>query len=185
MSMLPPNAVHPPTREDWRTWLEQNHARQQGVWLVTHKKATGKPHVDYDAAVEEALCFGWVDSLPRKLDAARSLLYFAPRKPGSGWSRLNKERAARLIAQNRMAPAGLEKIEAAKQDGSWAFLDAVEALEIPPDLSAALAAHPPAATYFDAFPRSARRGILEWIASAKRPETHRRNCPPRRRKPAR
>ncbi len=171
MSMLPPDAVHPLTREDWRAWLEQNHARQQGVWLVTYKKATGKPRVDYDAAVEEALCFGWVDSLPRKLDAARSLLYFAPRKPGSGWSRLNKERAARLIAQNRMAPAGLAKIEAAKQDGSWASLDAVEALEIPPDLSEALAACPPAATYFDAFPRSARRGILEWIAAAKRPET--------------
>lgn len=125
----------------------------------------------YDAMVEEALCFGWVDSKPQKLDDERSMLYFAPRKAKSGWSRPNKERVGRLIAEGSMHASGLAKIEAAKADGSWAMLDAVEALETPPDLTHALRAASPALTYWDAFPRSAKRGILEWIAQAKKPET--------------
>jgi uncharacterized protein YdeI (YjbR/CyaY-like superfamily) len=99
------------------------------------------------------------------------MLWFSPRKPGSGWSKPNKERIEKMIAVGRMAPAGLEKINAAKSDGSWTLLDAVEALEIPPDLETALAAYPQARTNFDAFPRSAKRAILEWIMQAKRPET--------------
>lgn len=141
------------------------------MWLVSFKKATGKPRVDYDAAVEEALCFGWIDSKPAKLDAERSMLYFAPRKAGSGWSRLNKQRVDRLVAIDAMAPAGLAKVEAAKRDGSWSRLDAVEDLAVPPDLEEALRGHPGAAAYFAAFPRSVKRGILEWVASARRPET--------------
>lgn len=171
MRELPPNAVHPLTRADWRAWLAANHTRPDGVWLVTFKKATGRPRVEYGDAVEEALCFGWVDSKPGKLDADRSLLWFAPRKPGSGWSKPNKDRVERLTAAGLMTPAGLAKVDAAKRDGTWAMLDAVEALEIPPDLAAALAAAPPAADHFAAFPRSAKRGILEWIVQAKRPET--------------
>jgi uncharacterized protein YdeI (YjbR/CyaY-like superfamily) len=162
---------HPLSRAEWRAWLEANHTRTAGVWLVTFKKATGKPRVEYDEAVEEALCFGWVDSKPNKLDDERSLLWFAPRKGGTGWSKPNKERVARMLAEGKMAPAGLAKVEAAKADGTWSLLDDVEMLTIPPDLSAALAALPPAAANFDAFPRSARRGILEWILQAKRPET--------------
>lgn len=168
---IPPNAVHPLTRAEWRAWLHEHHERDAGVWFIAYKKATGKPRVEYDEAVEEALCFGWIDSKPQKLDAERSMLWFAPRKPGSGWSRVNKERIARLVAGGLMMPAGLAKIEAARQDGSWDALDAVEALEIPPDLAAALAAYPNASTYFDAFPRSVKRGILEWISNAKKPET--------------
>ncbi len=167
----PPNSVHPPMR---RAWLEENHAREEGVWLVFWKKGTGRERVEYDEAVEEALCFGWVDSKPGTLDGERSMLYFSPRKAGSGWAATNKERVGRLIASGLMAPAGLAKIEAAKQDGSWSKLDAVEALEIPPDLAAALAGLPDAARHFDAFPRSVRRGILEWIAGAKRPDTRAR-----------
>ena len=170
----PPNSIHPVTRAEWRAWLEENHDRAEGVWLITYKKATGKPRIEYEEAVEEALCYGWIDSKPNKLDDERSLLWFAPRKPGTGWSRPNKERAARLIAAGLMAPAGLAKIEAAKADGSWYTLDAVEALEIPADLDQALAANPPAGHYWDAFPRSVKRGILEWIANAKRPETRAR-----------
>ena len=163
--------VHPLTRDEWRAWLEANHTRPDGVWLVTFKRATGKPRVEYEEAVEEALCFGWVDSKANALDEERSILWFAPRKKGSGWSKPNKERVERLLAAGKMAPAGLAKIEAAKADGSWALLDEVEQLIIPPDLLAALAAAPPAAENFAAFPRSVKRGILEWITQAKRAET--------------
>lgn len=167
----PPNSIHPKTRGAWRAWLEKNHARSEGVWLITFKKATGKPRVEYAEAVEEALCFGWVDSKPSKLDEERSMLYFAPRKKGSGWSKPNKERIERMIAEGRMRPAGLEKIEAAKKDGTWTKLDAVEELTIPPDLRKALKANGKALVNWDAFPRSVKRGILEWIVNAKRPET--------------
>jgi uncharacterized protein YdeI (YjbR/CyaY-like superfamily) len=171
MTQAPPNSIHPKTRAEWRKWLERHHTRAEGVWLISYKKATGKPRFEYDEAVEEALCFGWIDSKPNKLDDERSLLWFAPRKAGAGWSKPNKERVERLIAAGQMAPAGLAKIEAAKRDGSWTALDAVEALEIPPDLAKALAANRKAQEHFAAFPRSAKRGILEWIANARTPET--------------
>ena len=141
------------------------------MWLVTFKKASGKPVIGYGEAVEEALCFGWVDSKPGKVDAARTKLWFAPRKAGTGWSRPNKERVGRLTAAGLMTPAGLAKVDAAKADGTWTSLDAVEDLVVPPDLATALAAYPPAADHFAAFPRSAKRGILEWIHTAKRPDT--------------
>ena len=167
----PANAIHPRTLADWRAWLAANHTRAEGVWLITYKKAAGKPTLSYEASVEEALCFGWVDSKGGKLDEERTMLYFAPRKTGSGWSRPNKERVARLIAAGRMAPAGLAKIEAAKADGSWTLLDAVENLEVPDDLAVEFARYPDARAHFDAFPRSARRSILEWIVQAKTPLT--------------
>jgi len=157
--------------EEWREWLAENHEQSYGIWLVTFKKHCKEKYVSYDAVVEEALCFGWIDSLPRKLDEERTMLWMAPRKPGSGWSKLNKERIEKMIEAGRMTVAGLAKIEAAKQDGSWSLLDAIAALEIPPDLQTALHANPTAQQNFEAFPKSAKRGILEWIASAKRPET--------------
>jgi uncharacterized protein YdeI (YjbR/CyaY-like superfamily) len=165
------DSVQPKTRAAWRAWLAKHHERAEGVWLITYKKAAGKPRIEYDEAVEEALCFGWVDSKPGKVDEERTKLWFAPRKPKSGWSRPNKERIERLIASSLMQPAGLAKIEAAKKDGSWAALDAVEDLVVDADLAAALAIYPKAAQNFEAFPRSAKRGILEWIALAKRAET--------------
>jgi uncharacterized protein YdeI (YjbR/CyaY-like superfamily) len=167
----PNNAIHLTTRSQWRAWLEQHHTRPEGVWLISSKKATGKPRVAYEEAVEEALCFGWIDSIQRTLDDECAMLWFAPRKPRTGWSKLNKQRIERLTAAGLMAPAGLAKIAAAKQDGSWNALDAVEALEIPSDLAAALDSYPAAQTHFDAFPRSVKRSILEWIASAKTPAT--------------
>jgi uncharacterized protein YdeI (YjbR/CyaY-like superfamily) len=159
------------SRAGLRAWLEANHARNESVWLVTYKKAAGEAYVPYDAVVEEALCFGWVDSLPRKLDADRSMLLLSPRKPGSAWSAANKARVEALAEAGLLAAPGLAKIEAAKADGAWTRLDGVERLEIPPDLAAALAALPTAAENFAGFPRSVRRGILEWILQAKRPET--------------
>lgn len=167
----PANSIHPKSRAEWRVWLEQNHTRTEGIWLIGYKKGTGKPRFELDEAVEEALCFGWIDSKPNKLDDERSMLWFAPRKPRTGWSRLNKARVERLITQGLIAPAGLAKIEAAKQDGSWNALDAIEALEIPPDLDKALNEYLEAKQNFDTFPRSVKRGILEWIISAKKPET--------------
>lgn len=170
----PPNSVHPLDTAEWRAWLEANHTRAEGVWLVSYKKASGKPSMTYEESVEEALCFGWVDSKGNKLDDERTMLYFAPRKAGSGWSRPNKERVERLIADGRMAPAGLAKIEAAKADGSWTLLDSVEALEVPPDLEAEFDKYPDARRNWEAFPRSVKRGILEWIVQAKKPETRAR-----------
>ncbi len=167
----PPNSIHPDTLAGWRDWLAANHTRAEGVWLITYKKTAGKPTISYEESVEEALCFGWVDSKGSKLDDERTMLWFAPRKAGSGWSRPNKERVERLIAAGRMTPAGLAKIKAAQADGSWTLLDAVENLEVPDDLAAEFARYPDARAHFDAFPRSARRGILEWIVQAKRPET--------------
>jgi uncharacterized protein YdeI (YjbR/CyaY-like superfamily) len=166
-------AVHPEDRAEWRAWLEAHHATAKGVWLISWRRGHG-PRVEYEDAVEEALCFGWIDSQGGNLDERRSRQYFAPRKPTSGWAATNKARVERLIAEGRMAPAGLEAIERAKANGSWTLLDDVEQGVIPGDLAAALAARPPAAAMFDAFPKSARRAILEWIAQAKRPETRAR-----------
>lgn len=171
MSKIPPNSVHPKSRAEWRKWLEKNHTRKEGIWLISYKKATGKPRVDYDESVEEALCFGWIDSKGNKLDDERTMLWFAPRRAGTGWSKLNKERVAKLIKAKRIAPAGLAKINAARKDGSWNALDSVEALEIPSDLEKAFSKNETARRYFEAFPRSAKRAILVWISNAKKSET--------------
>lgn len=171
MVEAPEKSVHPLTRQEWRKWLEENHRSEKGVWLITFKKATGKTRMVYEDAVEEALCFGWVDSKPGKLDEERSMLWFAPRKKGTGWSRSNKKRVEKLTDAGLMKPAGLAKVEGAKMDGSWNALDGVENLEIPGDLQAALDANPPASELFAAFPRSVKRAILEWINSAKKAET--------------
>jgi uncharacterized protein YdeI (YjbR/CyaY-like superfamily) len=168
---IPAGAVQPFNRAEWRSWLESNHTRAAGIWLVVFKKSSEKQTYTFDEAVEEALCFGWIDSKPGKLDEERSMLYFSPRKAGTGWSRVNKERIERMIAAGRMTMAGQARIDAAKADGTWHKLDAVEKLVIPADLEAALATAPPADEYFAAFPRSVKRGILEWIEQAKQPVT--------------
>jgi uncharacterized protein YdeI (YjbR/CyaY-like superfamily) len=174
MPEVPENSIHPISRAEWRTWLEQNHTRTEGIWLISYKKGSGRADFSYDEVVEEALCFGWIDSKANKLDDERSMLWLAPRRPRTGWAKSNKERVERLIASGQMAPAGLAKIEAAKLDGSWNALDEVEALKVPPDMEQALAGYNSAAQYFDAFPRSVKRSILEWIAAAKTPETRAR-----------
>lgn len=163
--------VHADDRATWRSWLEVNHAMAKGAWLVTWRPRSGRASLGYEAAVEEALCFGWVDSTAGTVDDERRKLYFAPRKPRGGWAATNKARIERLIAEGRMAPAGLASIERAKENGSWTILDSVERLEVPDDLEAALEARPPAAGNFAAFPPSARKQILGWVAFAKRPET--------------
>ena len=163
--------VHADDRATWRAWLEANHATSRGAWLVTWRPRSGRVGLEYEAAIEEALCFGWVDSTGSRVDDDRGKLYFAPRKSRSGWAATNKARVERLIAAGRMAPAGLAAIERAKANGSWQVLDSVERLEVPDDLAVVLAASPPAAANFAAFPPSARKQLLGWVAFAMRPET--------------
>ncbi len=155
------------SRQEWRDWLQTHADHEDGCWVVTWRKGSGQPVVGYDDLVEEALCVGWVDSRPRKVDEQRTALLMTPRGPGSGWSRPNKERVARLEAAGLMRPSGASVVARARADGSWALLDAVEALQEPPELAAALDAVPAARTAWDGFPRSAKRGILEWIAQAR------------------
>jgi CTP:molybdopterin cytidylyltransferase MocA/uncharacterized protein YdeI (YjbR/CyaY-like superfamily) len=158
-------------RATWRAWLEANHASESGAWLVTWKPSSGMPGLDYEAAVEEALCFGWIDSTSGRVDERRSKLYFARRKPRSVWAASNKSRVERLIAAGRMAPAGLAAIERAKANGSWDRYGSAERLEVPPDLQAALNADPVAAGRWAAYPASLQKQLLGWIAIARRPET--------------
>ena len=155
----------------WRAWLAQHHDQEPGVWLIIYKKSSDTPSVYYDEAVDEALCFGWVDSKPNKRDAHSYFQYFSPRKPKSNWSRVNKEKIARLTAAGKMAPSGLEMVRVAKETGTWTALDDVENLVVPDDLAAEFARYDKAREYWDAFPRSTKRGILEWIFNAKRAPT--------------
>lgn len=163
--------IEPRSRAGWRQWLSENHTCGEGVWLVYPRKGSGLTGPTVEDAAEEALCFGWIDSLPRALDEKRTMLLVAPRKRGSNWLAINKARVEKLIRAKLMTPAGLAVIEAAKMDGAWAALDHVEALVEPDDLGAAFKAHPGSRGHWDGFPRSVKRGILEWILNAKKPET--------------
>ena len=162
------------SRQELRDWLSENHSGSPGVWVVTFKKRSDQPYVPYDVVVEEALCFGWIDSRGRAVDEERSALLLTPRKPTSRWSRPNKERIERLIAHGQMTPVGIRVVEAAKDSGTWTALDEVEALIEPSDLRAALDADPQARLHWTDFPRSAKRALLEWISLAKKPETRSR-----------
>jgi uncharacterized protein YdeI (YjbR/CyaY-like superfamily) len=163
--------IQPAGRAEWREWLAANHRTSSGVWLVTWKRRTGQPTVVYEDAVEEALCFGWIDSVLHPLDDERSMQYFAPRKPRGTWARTNKERVARLEAAGLMTDAGRAAIAIARANGSWKSLDAIDALVMPDDLAAALAANPGAREHFDGSSVSVRRMALAWVYQAKRPAT--------------
>lgn len=167
-------SVEARNRAVWRAWLRRHYRTAPGVWLVYHKRHSGTPSVTYEEAVQEALCYGWIDSLVRALDEDRYRQLFTPRKPRSTWSPSNKRRVARLLAEGRLQPAGLAMIEAAKANGSWRSLDAVESLTIPAELRRALAAEGDALRHFRGYAASLRKGMLYWLASAKRPETRAR-----------
>lgn len=162
---------YPRNRQAWRNWLQKNHATKRSVWLIMYKKSSGKPTILYNEVVEEALCFGWIDSVPRKRDAESSFLYISVRKAKSGWSALNKTRIEKLLRENKMAAAGLQKIEAAKKDGSWSALDKIEALEMPAALQKALTRNKKALAHFNGFPSSVRKQLFLWVESAKTPVT--------------
>ena len=166
--------VHPASLAAWRAWLSKHHADTDGVWLAQWKRASGKAALDYGQIVEEALCFGWIDGVTNTLPDGRQAFLITPRRKGSAWSRSNKERFERLVAEGRMTAAGLSVIERAKADGSWSALDAAEALLEPVELAAALDANPEARRQWDAFPKSPRKALIYWVTSAKRDETRER-----------
>jgi uncharacterized protein YdeI (YjbR/CyaY-like superfamily) len=162
---------HATSRAAWREWLTQNHVSEKNLWLIIYKKQSGVPSVTYDESVDEALCFGWIDSKINKRDEKSSYQFYAKRNPKSNWSRVNKAKVERLMADGLMTSAGLEMIELAKKTGTWTALDDVENGTIPDDLQAKLDTNPTAKGYFDAFPRSAKRAMLEWLLNAKQLET--------------
>lgn len=139
------------SRAELRQWLQHNHHQQESIWLVRYKKASGKPVVPYDDVVEEAICFGWIDSAVAKLDEERAMLLLSPRKSGSSWSKVNKARVERLVSQKLMTEIGIAKIREAQADGSWDFLNDVDELIVPEDLQIALDRLPKAASNFAAF----------------------------------
>jgi len=139
----------------------------RNVWLIMYKKHTGKPSLLYEEVVEEALCFGWIDSVSNKRDEESRFLYVSVRKPKSVWSALNKKRIESLLNEKKIMPAGLQKIDAAKKDGSWSALDKVEALEMPAELKRAFAKNKKASAHFDQFPKSVKKQLFHWVESAK------------------
>ena len=167
----PTNLIECPTRADWREWLSNNYATERNVWLKIYKKTSPTPSVTYDEAVDEALCFGWIDSLAQKGDDQYYTQFFAKRNAKSRWSRVNKDKVEKLTAAGLMTDAGQVMIDLAIRTGTWTALDEVENLVAPPDLQESLDANPVAKEYFTAFPRSVKRGILEWLLTAKTPAT--------------
>lgn len=163
--------IYAKDRQAWRRWLEKNHEKEQSVWLIYYKKASNKKSVKYSEAVDEALCFGWIDSKAKPIDAEQYMQFFSRRKPKSVWSRINKEKIERLIEQGLMTEAGHKVIRTAKENGSWTILDEAEQHIIPDDLAQALGQNPNADSYFSGLSRSDRRNILQWLVLAKRAET--------------
>lgn len=183
MPVPPSSSDHPPvakfdlsiyhaeTRAQWRAWLEHNHTSERGVWLCSWRTHTGRPRCPYPEVVEEAICFGWIDSTTTTLDDDRGLQLITPRKPKSSWTRLNRQRAADMEAAGLMTSAGREAIEIAVRNGWWTIYDQVEDLVEPPDLTVALDDDRRARACWDEFPPSARKQMLWWIVSAVRPAT--------------
>ncbi|SPE51036.1 conserved hypothetical protein [Verrucomicrobia bacterium] len=165
--------VHVTTRSQWRRWLAQNHHQEKdGIWLVFHKKETGRPSLEYEESVEEALCFGWIDSLIKKIDDHKYCRKFTPRKDDSGWSNTNKRRVQKIIQEGKMTEFGLAKVEAAKRSGRWERDPRpVINLDVPRDLSEALARNTNAKDFFEKLAPAYRKQFIGWIVTAKRPET--------------
>lgn len=158
-------------RKAWRRWLEEHHADRDFVWLIFHKKHSPGRSIDYESAVLEALCFGWIDSKVQRIDDDTYRQYFSVRKATGFWNGANKRRVAQLMEEGQMTDAGLAAIEVAKANGAWEFLDDVEAMIVPDDLAEALAAEPEAAIAYDDFSNTKKQAVLLWIKQAKRPAT--------------
>ena len=174
MMKEPDNYLTFASREDWRTWLEKHHDTDQEAWVLHYKKKVAKRSLTYEEAVEEALCFGWIDGLLRGLDGERYALRYSPRKPRSVWSESNKQRAEKLIHEGRMTAAGLEKITQARENGEWDAATAREDVNaIPADLEQELRSNK-AWGSFRTWPASRKKQYLHWLSSAKRPETRQR-----------
>jgi uncharacterized protein YdeI (YjbR/CyaY-like superfamily) len=163
--------IHPKTRAGWRSWLEKNHAKCDGVWLIYYRTSTGKSRLSWEDAVREALCFGWIDSKVKPIDGERYKQIFTPRKPRSVWSKINKQHVAELAESGLMADAGRRAVDVAKENGAWSLLDPVDALVVPADLESALQGSKRAREAYEALSSSAKRAVLYPLYSAKREET--------------
>ena len=161
----------PKSRQEWRNWLQSNYNSKQSVWLIYFKKKSAIASITYNEAVEEALCFGWIDSTRKSLDEHSFTQFFCRRKPKSVWSKVNKGKIKQLIEDGFMTQAGLDSIKIGKQNGSWTLLDDVEELLIPQQLEAAFIANDGSKDYFLSLSKSVRKAILQWLVLAKRPET--------------
>jgi len=162
---------YPETKKAWRAWLQENHISKSSVWLVFYKKHAAQKCITWSEAVDEALCFGWIDSKKRPVDADTYEQFFSKRKANSTWSKVNKDKIEVLTAANLITPAGLASIELAKKNGSWTILDTVEALIIPDDLDKVFAEYEGAKDYFLSLSKSGRKILLSWVVLAKRAET--------------
>jgi uncharacterized protein YdeI (YjbR/CyaY-like superfamily) len=165
------NTFHATSRKEWRKWLQKNSQSEKSVWLIIYHKTSETKSVYYEEAVEEAICFGWIDSIAHKRDEESKYQFFAQRKPKSNWSKLNRERAEKMIAQKLITPAGQALIDLAKQNGTWDALVDVQNSVVPADLQKLFHKNKTAFKNFQAFPPSSKRIILEWILNAKKPET--------------
>lgn len=161
-------------RTVWRKWLERNHQKKNFVWLILYHQTSKTRSIRVAEAVEEALCFGWIDSTPNKRDHESYYIYYARRKPGSVWSKINKERVERLIASGAMTEAGMARIREAKEDGSWETLDSIDRMEMPEALEKGFRRKKRAKDNFLKFPPSVKKQIYHWINTAKTPETRRK-----------
>ncbi|MEO7800697.1 MAG: YdeI/OmpD-associated family protein [Ginsengibacter sp.] len=164
-------SFYPAGKLQWRKWLQKNHEKKQSVWLIFHKMKTGLRTLSWSEAVDEALCFGWIDSKAMPVDEDRYMQFFSKRKPKGTWSKINKETIQKLIEGGKMSQAGLDSIEMAKQNGSWTILDDVEELLIPKDLEKAFKAHKGSKQFYFSLSRSVRKHMLQWLVLARRPET--------------
>lgn len=162
---------HAESRDQWRAWLVANHDTAPGVWLGSWRTATGRPRCPYPEVVEEAICFGWIDSTVNTLDEERSLQLITRRKPKSGWTRLNRQRVEDMESAGLMTDAGRRAVAVARDNGWWTIYDPVEDLIEPDQLAGALDANPDARVSWDGFPPSARKMMLWWVVSAARDET--------------
>jgi len=165
------NSYCPTNKEDWRNWLKKNHLIKDSIWLIFYKKKSPNPNLSWSEAVDEALCFGWIDSTKKAIDSEKYKQYFCKRKPKSNWSKINKDKVKVLIKQGLMEERGYKSIEVAKENGSWTILDEVEALVIPEDLKEEFANHKGSMEYFDSLSKSAKKILLYWVVSAKRKAT--------------
>ncbi|NIJ54457.1 YdeI/OmpD-associated family protein [Dyadobacter arcticus] len=161
----------PVNHQQWRDWLQKHHDKEKSVWLIYYKKKPNNERLTWSEAVDQALCFGWIDSLAKPLDEERYMQFFTRRKANSVWSRINKEKVQRLIDEGLMTKAGFDSIETAKQNGSWSILDDAEALIIPADMEEELGKKTNAKNYFLSLSKTDKRNLLQWLVQAKRPET--------------
>lgn len=161
----------PASPAEWRNWLEKNHESEQSIWLVVYKASTNIPSLTWSEAVDAALCYGWIDSTKKTIDKERYMQYYSKRKPSSTWSKINKDKVAKLIQGNLMAKAGLDCVETAKKNGNWALMDDVEKLIVPEDLRLALKEQSGGTEFYESQSKSTKRSLLYWVVIAKRADT--------------